>query len=270
MQVLEDHDQWRFRSQRLDRFGDLAQHPLLRGAQQLPVQRIAVGGTEEPWHLHQPGGRMLPQEGDQPVAPSLAAEPAEGIEQRQIWFLSPVRLDALASRDPDARVGGDALEKGLDHPRLADARLAGHEDDLSHAAPRRIEPCPELAQSGLPAHEVGRPAIAGAAAEGGGHRRRPRHRTARRSRVDVGDVGDEPVPPPVHRGHEPGCADLIAESLPDLPNADLEHCVAHHGPGPDALEQHILSDELTVALNEAVQHGKRLGRQVNFRRASPQ
>ena len=213
---------------------------------------------------------MLPQEGDQPVAPSLAAEPAEGIEQRQIWFLSPVRLDALASRDPDARVGGDALEKGLDHPRLADARLAGHEDDLSHAAPRRIEPCPELAQSGLPAHEVGRPAIAGAAAEGGGHRRPPRRLTARRSRVDVGDVGDEPVPPPVHRGHEPGCADLIAESLPDLPNADLEHCVAHHGPGPDALEQHVLSDELTVALNEAVQHGKGLGRQVNFRRASPQ
>ena len=181
VQVLEDHDQWRFRRQRLDRFGDLAQHPLLRGAQQLPLQRVAVGGTEEPWHLHEPGGRMLPQEGDQPVAPSLAAEPAEGVEQRQIWFLSPVRLDALALSDPDARVGGDALEKGLDHARLADARLAGHEDDLTHAAPRRIEPCLELVQDGLPAHEVGRAAIAGAAAEGGGRRRRPRRLISSRS-----------------------------------------------------------------------------------------
>src|SRR5262249_20571372 len=98
---------------------------------------------------------MGPQEGDQPVAPSLAAESAEGIEQRQIWFLSAVRLDALASRNPDPRVGGDALEKGLDHARLADARLPGHEDDLSHAAPRRIERCPELAQDGLPAPQVG-------------------------------------------------------------------------------------------------------------------
>src|SRR5262249_23125933 len=151
--------------------------------------------------------------GDQPVAPSLAAQPAERIEQGQIRFLSPVRLDALASSDPDPRVGGDALEKGLDHARLADARLPGHEDDLSRAAPRRIEHCPELAHRGLPTHEVGRAAIDGAAAEGGGRRRLPRRLTAWRSRVDVADVGDEPVPPAVHRGHEPGCTDLIAEGL---------------------------------------------------------
>jgi hypothetical protein len=31
-----------------------------------------------------------------------------------------------------------------------------------------------------------------------------------------------------------------------------------------------VSDKLAVALNEAVQYGKGLGRQVNFRRASPQ
>jgi hypothetical protein len=74
----------------------------------------------------------------------------------------------------------------------------------------------------------------------------------------------------VHRGHEAGRADLIAESPPDLPNADLEHGVAHHRSGPDALQQRVLGHELPVTLDEAVQHGEGLGRQTNFRRAPPQ
>ena len=48
------------------------------------------------------------------------------------------------------------------------------------------------------------------------------------------------------------------------------YCVAHHGPGPDALEQHVLSDKLAVALDEALQHCEGLRRQANFGRAPPQ
>src|SRR5262249_35345476 len=85
----------------------------------------------------------------------------DGLEHRRIGLAGPVGLDTLALSDPDARVGGDALEEGLDDARLADARLAGHEDDLTLAAPGGLQPGLEPVQDRLPTHEVGRPPVSG-------------------------------------------------------------------------------------------------------------
>ena len=88
--------------------------------------------------------------------------------------------------------------------------------------------------------------------------------------VGVGDAGDESISAAVNRRHEARRADPIAERLADLAHADLEYRIAHGGPRPHALEQDILRDELAVALDETLQHGKGLRRQADCLRPPPQ
>src|SRR5262245_17455557 len=75
------------------------------------------------------------------------------------------------------------------------------------------------------------------------------------------------VASPMDRRHEPGGAGLVAHGSPGLADADLEHRIAHHRPGPDAIEQRFLGDEMAVVLDQARQSGKGLRRQANLRRA---
>ena len=67
-------------------------------------------------------------------------------------------LRAYADDYPE--IPGHAPEKSIDDTGLADAGLSGHEDDLTQAAPRRVEPRLEPVQNGVPADEVGRAPVA--------------------------------------------------------------------------------------------------------------
>src|SRR5437867_5740724 len=244
VQVLEHEHQRRLRGQRFDRLRHLAQHPLARGPQELSLQSVPVRAVEEPRHLREPGGRVLAQEGDQPVAPALAAEAAEGIQHGQMGLRRPVRLDTLAVRDPHARIDGHAREKGPDDPCLADARLTGHEDDLACPAPRRFDSSLEAVERGLAADEVGRAAVSEAAAGGSG----PDSRSLGRPvslwpGLGGGDARDEAISAAVNRRHEARRADSIAEGPPDLAHADLEHGIprtppARSGNSSDARRTH--------------------------------
>ena len=62
VQILENQDQRRLRSQRLDCLRHLSKHSLARGAQQFPLQPVAVRGLEEPRQVREPGGGVLAQE----------------------------------------------------------------------------------------------------------------------------------------------------------------------------------------------------------------
>ena len=156
VQVLENQHEGGVGRQRLDQLRHLAQHALARGPEELALQRVSVARVEEPRHLHEPGGRVSAQERDEPIARAPAAEPGESVQHGQIRLARPVRLDALPLRDPHARIGGDALEEGLDDRGLADARLAGQERDLASAAPGRVEPRLQPIEGALPADEMPR------------------------------------------------------------------------------------------------------------------
>src|SRR6266700_1092235 len=83
-------------------------------------------------------------------------------------------------------------------------------------------------------------------------------------------TGDESISAAVNRRHEARRADSIAEGLPDLAHADLEHGIPHHRLRPQALEEEVLRYELPVALGETLQYGKGLRRQANRLRPAPQ
>ena len=177
---------------------------------------------------------------------------AESVQDGQIRFAGPVGLDTLPFGDQDAWIGGGSLEEGLDHARLADAGLAGQEDDLAAAAPGDLEACLEPLEHPVPANEIRRAAVSGARyacrlpGRAGGCRT-----TARRSVVTTGDAGDEPVPASVDGGDEPGRGGPITEDLADLAHAELEDAVAHRGTRPHGLEQGLLGHELAVTIGEA-------------------
>ena len=122
----------------------LAQHALARGPEELSLQRVPVaprrGATASARARWARAGAGAGRAGRPPL--SRQSRPKASSTGRY-GSLRAVRLDTLALRDPDARIGGHALEKGVDDRRLADARLARHEDDLAscRATPRRATLC---------------------------------------------------------------------------------------------------------------------------------
>ena len=269
VQIFEHENQGRFCRQHFDRLRQLAEHSVTRGPQDLSLERVAVGTLEKPRHLREPRGRVLAQERNQPGATPLRAEAAQSIEHGSIGLGRPVCLDTLAVRDPHTRIDAHTLEKGLDDPGLADSRLPRHEDDLASAAPRRFDPSLEPIECGLAADEVGRGSVSGASglAEPG---RRLGRSISLRPGIGLGDAGDETIAAAVNRRDEARRVDTVAEGLPDLAHADLEDRIAHNRPRPHVIEQDMLRDELTVALDQTLQHGKRLRRQANGLRPPPE
>src|SRR5262249_25100052 len=89
--------------QHFDRLRHLTQHPFTRRSQQLSLESIAVGAVEEPRHLREPGRRVLAEEGDQPVATTLAAEAAQRIQHGPIGLGRPGQLDTLGSAPTRAK-----------------------------------------------------------------------------------------------------------------------------------------------------------------------
>jgi len=172
--------------------------------------------------------------------------------------------------DPNARIDGHSFEKSLDHPGLPDARLTSHEDDLARTAPRRFDPSMELVERRLAADEMSGAAISGATGGIGPDPPSPGRRVSLRPGINVGDAGDESIPAAVNRRHEARRPDSIAQRLPDLAHADLQHRIAYGYPRPNPFEQEVLREELTVALDQTLQDGKGLRRQPNRLRPPPE
>ena len=63
---------------------------------------------------------------------------------------------------------------------------------------------------------------------------------------------------------------IVAESLADLTNGDLEDGVADKGARPDGVEKCLLCDELALMREEMVEHCEGLGSELYCLRASKQ
>ncbi len=250
VQVLEPESDRRLRRQRLDRLGQLAQHPLPHGARRRPLERPQLGGADQRRHLRQPRRRVAPEDGND-GAPRFAPQAREGLEQRQVGLARPVVLDAATGGD-EQPVAGGAGQEGLHRRRLADARLARDEDDLALAAPGAIQARAQLRQRALAAHDVIGPPEARA------HRRRVRHRR------------DEPVTPPVDGLDVARAPGVVAQRVPDLLDAGGERRVAHRHAGPDGREEVVLAHERPGPADQGGQHRRRLRRQPDLPRAPPE
>ena len=74
MQVFEHQRQEHLRGNDVQRLDKLSQHTLPRRSSQLVLQDDTIGRTEEPGHLHQPGGSLLAQQRHDPAPLGALAE----------------------------------------------------------------------------------------------------------------------------------------------------------------------------------------------------
>ena len=109
---LEQQDQWRFRRQRLQCLGHLAQHPLLRHALILVLQTSAVlAGASQLGHLREPCRRERVENFDHPFAAGFPAEATQRFQHRHVRLAPAVLLDALATSDARGALLLDPIRK---------------------------------------------------------------------------------------------------------------------------------------------------------------
>ena len=105
------------------------------------MYRLQILIAEERRQLHEPGRRVLLEDPHDLIATGLAAEAPQRLEHRQIGLAGAVLLHALSPADAQQVRAVDPREKRVDQRRLADPRLAGHEDELSlpaHHLPQQL------------------------------------------------------------------------------------------------------------------------------------
>ena len=134
VQIFEHQDQRRFRSECFDGFRDFAQHTLLRSAQRLALQAFPGGLADQPRHLRQPHGSMLPEDLDGAIPAGLPAQAGQRLQDGEVRFAFAEMLQALAARNGNAVVSsGRSLQKCFYQRGFSDAGLARNEDDLTAA-----------------------------------------------------------------------------------------------------------------------------------------
>ena len=108
---------------------------------------LPVRPREEAGHLHQPGRRLLTQQGTQAYPRWAATELSQGFQDGQRRFSQATVLDALPRREPHRGIGGHLGRKGLHRRGFADPQCARAEEDLTHTLTclrqRRVQAWPK-------------------------------------------------------------------------------------------------------------------------------
>src|SRR5580765_2037496 len=102
--------------------------------------------------MRQPTRCMLPEARHDRCRARHGPELPQNLEQGQVRLAGPVLLDALSAPYLDRLAPAQLAHEGVDHGRLPDAWLAGHEDGLTVATPGCLESLPEPRQLSLPTH----------------------------------------------------------------------------------------------------------------------
>src|SRR5262249_55021117 len=149
-----------------------------------------------------------------------ATETFQALQDGHEGFAGPVLLHALPAGDPEDPSRRDTFQERLDERGLPDARIAGHEDDLTLASEGLLQMPAELLE--VPVAPDDRAVRAG----------------CQLGRCAHGvDGRDEAIPAPVHGLDEPGGLSAVAEDLAQLAHADREDHLADRDARPDSREQ---------------------------------
>jgi hypothetical protein len=150
VQVFEPEHDRSVGGEHFQGLGDLAQHSIRRD-RGVALQQRRVGAVGQPGQQRQPGRRVAHENAAQRCGAGLPGQTFQRLQDRQVGFAGAVLLDAAALRPPQIGSGAVSLAERLDQRRLADARLAGDEND------------PALAQARV-GQGAGRPSVNGLAA----------------------------------------------------------------------------------------------------------
>ena len=235
LNILDPQDERRVFGQGLDRRHDLAQHPGSGGDVRARGEgpRGIVGETGE---MRQPARRQSRQRGGDGFVVGGAREAREQVEQGIVRFggarephaLRPGRPHRLARR-------GDA-EKRLAERGLADAGVAGHEDDLPMRSRRLVERAEQARHLSFAPDKDRRRRASGEVERG------------------FDDRGDEDVAALDEAADELGADRLVAERPANLADEHLDVVGMDVGPGPHARQERLPGDDVAGALDEHGEH----------------
>ena len=151
VKIFEDQQQRVESRDCLQCLDHLPEHALRGGTQRFPLQGFPLFPVQQAGELKEPGGRLPRERVEHGGAVGTATQLAEGFEHGIERLLAPEPFHALAPGDPNRGLPGGGLPlKFLRQGRLADARLAGDEDDLPLAGQGVSETVPQLGQRAIP------------------------------------------------------------------------------------------------------------------------
>jgi hypothetical protein len=258
VQIFQHQDEWPRGGQRFHGLGQLPQHPLVRRPEPPPLERVELGRTEEGGHLHQPARGILAQERYEALACRPPTQPSEGLQHWQISVSNPILFDALPVTDPQRFLALRPRYEGLHQGGLANARLARHEGDLPLALHRFGPPPLHLGALHLPPNQQRR----GSGGDEG--------RGSGRESVGDSDRRHEPVPSAVHGLDAPRRPWMVPHRLANLAYTHRQRRLTHMGLGPHDLQKFVFGHQLPRMLCQVAQDSKRLVRQVERLRPTPQ
>ena len=227
------------------------------------LQAFPVGCTEQPGHLHQPGRRLLAQQGHETLALRGTAEVPQRLQHRQVGFPGAVVLDTLAMRYPQRRLGHGLHHKCLHDCRFTNARLSRDKDDLPCPLLRLRQTGMELVQHCFPLDEQWR----GRKGESG---RESRRGSSGRCGGRQGHRGEEAIAPPGHSGNEARRLPGIVQRLAQRANGHAHNRIAHGSLRPDSIQQLVFGHQTVRVRHQVGQHVERFGRQGHGLDATPQ
>ena len=140
LQVFQEQHQRPVGRQRLQRLGELAQHPGRRHAVQAAVEPLQLRLAHQAGELRQPHRRIPSQHGADLVPRGPVPQPPQRFHEGQIRLPLPIVLDALPPCRPPLMPGGQACQEHLDHRRLPHSRFPTDEDELTGAVGRALKP----------------------------------------------------------------------------------------------------------------------------------
>ena len=121
---------------------------------------------------------------------------------------------------------------------LANAGIAGHEDELRPPALGLGQGHPESGQLGLAAHK---------------------RRLQMRGGTGAPRLGTEAIPLLPHGLNILRCGSRISQRLSDLPDADAQDTARHMRPDPHVLHKLLVRNDTSGMLQQVLQHRQRFG-----------
>jgi hypothetical protein len=153
-------------------------------------------------------------------------------------------VEALAAPDPERPSRLQGCEERLDQRGFAESCLPCDEEELADPRQGRGQRAVQRIQF---------------ARTPGEQRSRSGGRRVRGCKGHRGEMANKAVPAPIHRLDKAGGPGVIAQRLPQLPDTDGQHDLAHHRLRPEGLQQGRLGEELARVRHQRAQQGEGFG-----------
>jgi hypothetical protein len=250
MGVLDNEDPRQMPAQLLEDVDEFAQRLLGPAARGLDLLLQHFPAIEDRRHLREQPRRDAANEIDEQRSHRPGGQLFRRRQQRPVGLARPVMRHALATDHPQVPAPVEAPGKGVDERGLADAGLAGDEQNLPLAAPGARQAAVHNLQLRLAADAE----------------RCSRGERSRRAAIpfmtgpgDQFDVADQAIAAlpdglDVARGRR-----RVAEERAQLPHALLRPVLAAMALAPDHPAQFVAADHVAAALEQMAQHRRRPG-----------